>query len=128
MRAHTTTAIAATLLLGLTACSSTDTTTSASVPPHKIVKQDDSGNGRSIVVEAESTENLKAIFDEVTKNLTDEAGYFIEINCSSGGTDHADNRLANGKKAVGNTGAARTGLEEGQTEFEEVAGRECPAN
>lgn len=39
----------------------------------------------------------------------------------------SDNRLANGKKAVGTVGAASTGLADGQTEYEANKGRTCPA-
>ncbi|MFM9675786.1 hypothetical protein [Streptomyces brasiliscabiei] len=66
------------------------------------------------------------MFNAVAEDLTDEAGYYVMINCSTGGTTDVDNRLANGQKAVGNMGAATTGLEEGGTEFSTNKGRSCP--
>ncbi|OBG21540.1 hypothetical protein A5768_25890 [Mycolicibacterium fortuitum] len=53
-------------------------------------------------------------------------GYFVSINCSAGGTRDVDNRLANGKFAIGAIGAARTGLKEGQHEVTLVDGAKCP--
>ena len=128
MRSRTTTAlIAAALLATLTACGGSADDKPATPPPaYKIVKQDTEGNARTVVVEVDSTDGLEAVFDDVAKKLTEEAGWFVQINCSSGNTEHVDNRLANGKKAVGNMGAARTGLDDGATEFEPNEGRSCP--
>ena len=50
------------------------------------------------------------------------------INCSTGATTAADNRLANGKFALGALGAAQVGLEEGGAEFEALDDRTCPAS
>ncbi|MEH0470869.1 hypothetical protein QA943_18775 [Streptomyces sp. B21-097] len=127
------TAIAAVLLAAttaLTACSSGDSSDSkpaAKVPAYKITKQDTSGKQRTVTVTVTSTEGLEAVFNDVAGKLTEDAGYFVEINCSTGGTAGADNRLANGKKAVGNIGAASTGLDDGKTEYEAQQGRTCPA-
>ncbi|MFH9823024.1 hypothetical protein [Streptomyces bobili] len=98
----------------------------AKTPPYQVVQQETSGNTRNVVVEVDSLTNLRAVFDAATKSLTEEAGYFVMINCSTGGTAGADNRLANGKKAVGRMGSAATGLEAGGTEFSTNAGRTCP--
>ncbi|MCI3240277.1 hypothetical protein [Streptomyces spinosisporus] len=97
-------------------------------PPYKVVEQDDTGHKRNVVVEVETTKNLRAVFDAVANDLTDEAGYSIIINCSTGGTKDLDNRLANGQKAVGNMGAATTGLKAGGTEFSTNAGQKCPVS
>ncbi|MFF9284853.1 hypothetical protein [Streptomyces griseosporeus] len=115
-------------LASLTACSSSDSNDDKpAAPPYKITKQDASGNQRQVTVEVTSTKDLRAVFDDVADKLTDDAGYFVEINCATGGTAKADNRLANGKKAVGNIGAAATGLDDGKTQFEEQPGAKCPA-
>ncbi|MEU3976879.1 hypothetical protein [Streptomyces bacillaris] len=130
MRTRTTiTTAIATALLTLTACGTTpDEVTPAAgpAPAYKIVKQDTEGNARTVVVEVDSTDGLEAVFDDVAKKLTEEGGYFVQINCSSGSTEHVDNRLANGKKAVGKMGAVRTGMDDGATEFEPNEGRSCP--
>ncbi|MEV0982341.1 hypothetical protein [Streptomyces sp. NPDC049915] len=121
----------AVLAAALTACSSSDSSDSSedkpAAPPYKITKQDTSGNQRQVTVEVSSTKDLRAVFDDVADKLTDEAGYFVQINCTTGGTKAADNRLANGKKAVGPVGAASTGLDDGKTEYEAQAGAKCPA-
>lgn len=54
-------------------------------------------------------------------------GYFVSINCSTGGTATFDHRLANGKFAVGNLGAAQTGLQAGEQETTVQDGATCPA-
>ncbi|MEW2631802.1 hypothetical protein AB0903_09115 [Streptomyces sp. NPDC048389] len=129
---HLTPAITTALLLALTACSSDSEGAefvgkpAADAPPYKVVKQDTSGNSRDVIVEVDSTQRLEDVFTAVADSLTEEAGYHIQINCSTGGTASVDNRLGNGKKAVGNMGEATTGLKDGQTEFKANEGRTCP--
>lgn len=53
-------------------------------------------------------------------------GYFVQMNCSTGGTGESDNRLANGKFAVGALGKAQTGLKAGTQETALVDGVTCP--
>ncbi|NYE40702.1 hypothetical protein [Streptomyces fulvorobeus] len=130
MRTHTTAAlIAAGLLATLTACSTSEHVEDKTVtaPPYKIAKQDSDGNTRDVVVEVDHTTDLRAVFDDVVHGLSDEAGYHVVINCSTGGTASADNRLANGQHAIGSMGAATTGLDEGASEFSINKGRTCPA-
>lgn len=100
----------------------------AKAPPYKVVQQESSGDTRNVTVEVDSTKDLRAVFDAVTKDLDDEAGYWVQINCSTGGTKDADNRLANGKYAVGRIGAAGTGLKAGSSEFSTNKGRTCPVD
>ncbi|MYU21207.1 hypothetical protein [Streptomyces sp. SID8352] len=104
-----------------------DTKPAAKAPPYKVTQQDDDGNQRTVRVEVDSTTGLRQVFDDVAAKLTDEAGWFVQINCSTGGTEKVDNRLANGRKAVGRIGAATTGLKDGDIEFATVDGRSCPA-
>ncbi|MFJ2515599.1 hypothetical protein ACIPEL_36280 [Streptomyces griseoviridis] len=98
------------------------------VPKYTLVRQDKTGNKRTVVAEVDTTSHLRAVFDAVTARLTDEAGYFVMINCSTGGTKTVDNRLANGQKAVGRLGEATTGLDDGHTEFSTNEGRTCPVD
>ncbi|MFD8611065.1 hypothetical protein [Streptomyces sp. NPDC059631] len=123
------TATAATVVLlaaaALTACSSVDSSDdkpAAKAPAYEITKQDDSGNQRTVTVEVKTTTGMKDVFEDVAAKLTDDAGYFVEINCAPGGA-----RLANGKKAVGKMGAATTGLDDGKTEYEAQPDPKCPA-
>lgn len=102
------------------------TTPTAKIPAYTVTDQDSSGNKRDVIVEVDSTKDLRGVFDDVAKGLTEEAGYYIMINCSTGGTKSVDNRLANGQVAIGRMGAATTGLEAGATEFSTNAGRTCP--
>ncbi|WP_203610380.1 hypothetical protein [Streptomyces sp. SID8111] len=131
MGGHTvkrTTAAVLLALATLTACSSTDSSSDskpdkpAAVPAYKITQQDDSGTQRVVAVDVDSTKDMKTVFEDVAAKLKDDAGWFVEINCAEGGA-----RLANGKKAVGSTGAAATGLDDGATEFEALPDAECPA-
>ncbi|MFJ8146963.1 hypothetical protein ACIQ6R_18075 [Streptomyces sp. NPDC096048] len=99
----------------------------ATVPAYEITKQETTGNTRNVTVEVDSTKGLEAVFNDVARKLTDEAGYFVQIDCATVGADKSAARLANGKVAVGNMGAAATGLDEGETEFAALDGRSCPA-
>lgn len=129
MKRTTTTALAALALAAatLTACSSSDDKPAAKAPVYTITHQDKTGNQRTVTVEVKTGKQLRAVFDAVAADLTDPAGYFVEINCATGGTAKVDNRLANGRKAVGNIGAAATGLADGKTDYEAQQGRTCPA-
>lgn len=127
MKTRTTAAaITAALAITLVGCSGDSSDSTPAAPDYKITEQDTSGNSRNVEVSVDSTKQLKAVFDAVTGDLKDEAGYHIYINCSTGGTTAVDNRLANGRLARGNMGQAATGLKDGETEFETVSGRTCP--
>lgn len=76
---------------------------------------------------AVTQEDAEAIIADLQRTHIVDDGYFVLINCSTGGTEGLDNRLANGKFAVGAIGAARTGLDDGSSEVTLNAGRECPA-
>ncbi|WP_435194865.1 hypothetical protein [Streptomyces sp. NRRL F-5630] len=119
-------ATVAALAVTLTACGGDDDQDAKPAPEYKVVHQDKTGNQRTVTVEVESTKDTRAVFDAVAKTLNDDAGYFVEINCASGGTASVDNRLGNGKKAVGRIGAAGTGLDDGATEYTANKGRTCP--
>lgn len=70
---------------------------------------------------------LTAIMNELQRTYAgQDGGYFVQINCSAGGTEAADNRLANGKFAVGKIGALRTGLDDGARELTTVPESKCP--
>jgi hypothetical protein len=96
-------------------------------PAYKVVDRKTKGHTRQITIEVNSTKDLRAVFDDSLKGLDENAGYTILINCSTGGTASVDNRLANGTYAVGNYGRATTGLDDGESKFEPVEGRHCPA-
>ncbi|MEU4171006.1 hypothetical protein AB0F46_29515 [Streptomyces sp. NPDC026665] len=119
-------AIAAVAALGLAACSGSTDDSKADAPPYKIVKQDSSGNSREVTVEVKADKNLRAVFDAVTGSLTEEAGYWVSINCSTGATKSVDNRLANGRFAIGSMGEAATGLKDKGSEFSTNKGSSCP--
>lgn len=115
--------------LTLTACSSSDEPkATADVPEYKITSQDPSGNQRDITIEVDHTTDLRAVFNDATGKLDDEAGYYVMINCSTGGTKSEDNRLANGRHAIGRLGMATTGLKDRESEFSVNEGRTCPVS
>jgi maltose-binding protein MalE len=126
------TATAAVLLAALatlTACSSdssddqaADKPAAKAAPAYEITKQDTEGTQRLVTVEVKTTDGMEKVFEDVAGKLDQDAGYFVEINCAPSGA-----RLANGKKAVGNIGAASTGLDEGKTEYEALPTAKCPA-
>lgn len=116
-----------TILTAVTGCGSS-ADTGADVPDYTISSQDDTGNARTVVIEVDAAKDLEAVFNDVAQTFTDEGGYFVQINCSTGGTHDVDHRLANGKKAIGNMGEVRTDLKDGQTEFEALDGKDCPTD
>lgn len=126
MRTATAAAVLLAALATLTACSS-EPEPAADAPPYTITEQDDSGSQRTVRVEVKTADRIEDVFNAVADTLDDDAGWFVEISCATGGTAKADNRLGNGKKAVGATGAAATGLADGETEFEAQPNPECPA-
>jgi hypothetical protein len=73
-----------------------------------------------------SAEAAQIVGDLQGKYAGKDDAYFVTINCSKGGTRDVDNRLANGKFAVGSIGAARTGLDDGAREVSLVEGNKCP--
>lgn len=97
------------------------------VPQHWIASEEN----RTIDVRVEAMppgDGLRLIFDHVrTTGDRPDGGYFVLINCATGGSTGADNRLANGKFAIGELGTAQTGLPAGGHEFSIVEGRACPA-
>lgn len=94
-------------------------------PAYRVVSEDRG----YIFVEVDAMpdgDGLKVVFDHLRVKSRPDGGYFVRINCATGGTQAVDNRLANGKFAVGKLGAGKTGLEAGQYEFQVVADRKCP--
>lgn len=110
------------LLLSLTLWA----TSANHVPDYTITKQDNSGNQRVIVVEVNSTKDLKSVFDDVTSKQKEDAGYLVQINCSTGETKTTVDRLANGTYAKGAIGAATTGLKGGSKNFSTNPKATCP--
>lgn len=86
-----------------------------------VARHDTEGNQRRIVVEVETDDNLDAVFNDIIDDLTDDAGYYISINCSA-----SNNRLANGRYALGGIGQAATGLGDGESTFDRIEGATCP--
>lgn len=118
------------VVLALTACTTSSTPAdkpkATAVPDYEVVEQEARGHQRTLVVEVDSTKNLRAVFDSVARSLSGEGGYIIWINCSTGGTKHVDNRLANGQYAIGRIGQAVTGLKDREAEFSTNDDRKCP--
>ena len=85
------------------------------------------GSTYRVTVEALPTEREAGwITWELMQGQHEAGGYFVQVNCATGGTGSADNRLVNAKFAVGALGAAQTGLQEGRQETAMVDGAVCP--
>lgn len=109
----------------LTACAAP--TTGAAPPPYRLESGGRPTDLRVVVDRLYPTEEMTAIIADLQhKHARQDDGYFVRINCSTGGTQSVDNRLANGKFAVGAIGALRTGTKEGAHELEMVPGAQCP--
>ncbi|MET7369256.1 hypothetical protein ABZS61_26040 [Streptomyces sp. NPDC005566] len=97
----------------------------AAAVAYKITEREEAGAVRSVLVQVDRDDQLRAVFDAVKAELVEEAVYVVGIECTTGG-DEYDRRLANGRYVVGAAGSAEAGLPAGTTEYE-VAGGECPA-
>lgn len=97
-------------------------------PAFKVVQAPTSGDGaiRVTVDRAINGGEAYAIMQVLMLDYTDEGGYNVSINCSTGGTATADQRLANGTMAVGKLGQARTGFVKDGATVELVKGATCP--
>jgi hypothetical protein len=120
------TVLAALLVGSLAACGdAAETGEETAAPDYEIVEDDDQG---TIVAEVDSLPDpsgLEAIFAAVRDdNDSKDGSYSLGIDCSTGGTWAAANRLASGR--FGDLGAAQTGLQDGASEFEVNDDRTCP--
>lgn len=116
-----------TVIYGVTQDSKKTKDAAAAPPPaYKVVKQDKG----DITVEVDylpTKDQMTAIVTDLKAKQTKDDGYHVLINCSTGGTGTSDNRLGNGRFAIGNIGEARTGLDEGVIDVQVNEGRTCPA-
>ncbi len=104
-----------------------DDQTPASAPTYRVVSQNAKGE---IVVEVDALvtkEQMQAIAEDLRTKQTKDHGYWVSINCSTGGTKAADNRLGNARFGLGALGTAQTGVEKGKVLVEPNEGRTCPA-
>ncbi|ADT97878.1 hypothetical protein Mspyr1_11960 [Mycolicibacterium gilvum Spyr1] len=96
-------------------------------PPYRLEIGEKDSTLRVFVDQLYSPPELESIVVELQKQYRDQPdGYFVQINCAEGGSERADNRLANARFAVGAIGAARTGLDDGERKFEPRTGVKCP--
>ncbi|MBJ7479224.1 hypothetical protein [Rhodococcus sp. (in: high G+C Gram-positive bacteria)] len=107
------------------------TTTTAPEPrrevPYTITKQD--RNYIDVTVDAVDKPALQYVFDKIQSKIAGEedgGGWFISFNCSTGGGEGYDNRIANGKFALDKFGQAQTGLKSGEIELKILPTAHCP--
>lgn len=81
------------------------------------------------VVDFDDRASLEAVFDDVRAQNDDlpDGGYDVMINCSTGDTTETPVRLAWGRFAVGNLGAAQLGIDAGDSTIKFDDGVVCPA-
>ncbi|GAA2427622.1 hypothetical protein ACFP2H_00380 [Mycolicibacterium llatzerense] len=97
------------------------------VPAYQLEIGQKPGSLRVSVDQLHTLPEMTEIVADLQRRYSDRPdGYFVQINCSLGGTATVDNRLANAKFAVGRIGAARTGLDDGAREVSMVEDRKCP--
>jgi hypothetical protein len=127
MRTHICVALGGAVLL-LAGCATSSKPSAAptpSTPAYRLV----SAERRTVTVEVDQVPDaagLAAILAAERARHGDDGGWTLLVNCSSGGTKAADNRLANGRWANGRLGAAQTGLAAGASEITQVDGATCP--
>ncbi|WP_018223883.1 hypothetical protein [Salinispora pacifica] len=106
---------------------SDDDTELESPPAYTAVSQE----GGDIVVEVDqvlTADQVEAIGVDLRSKQTRETSYHVSINCSTGGSETSDNRLANVRFGIGTLGKARTGLDDGQFDVQMNQDRTCPAS
>ncbi|OMC00351.1 hypothetical protein A5733_04365 [Mycobacterium sp. NS-7484] len=120
-----------------TACSSNDTsngdslstTVAATVPAYEMTEQD---KELTALVKTDNTDQLRLVYREIADQVTDtypEGGYFLRIDCAFGNEPGKTAiRLANARIAVGQLGAAQTGLKAGQSDIKFNTGVRCIEN
>lgn len=120
-----------------TACSTNDTssgdtlttTTAVTVPAYEMTEQD---RELTALVKTDNTDQLRLVYREIADQVTDtypDGGYFLRIDCAFGNEPgKAAIRLANARIAVGQLGAAQTGLKAGQSDIEFNTGVRCVEN
>ena len=97
------------------------------VPPLPARSVTEDGDLIEVTVATGVTEReARWIVWELMQEYRADGAYFVNINCETGGAPQADNRLANGKFAIGTRGAALTGLAEGKQDTTLVEGASCP--
>ncbi|MBX7431128.1 hypothetical protein JDV09_03235 [Mycobacterium sp. Y57] len=107
---------------------SSPSSTGIAAPPYR-VERSAQDTLRVFVDQLYSPSELDSIVAELQQQYADQPdGYFVQINCSTGGTESSDNRLANARFAVGAIGAARLGLADGAREFKPLTGVKCPTD
>lgn len=96
-------------------------------PPFEVEGPPSSSGEIRVIVDRTITEGEAYVIAELIRgDLSEPGGYFVSINCRTGGTDTFDNRQGNATIAVGELGMAQTGfVREGAT-VELVEGRTCP--
>lgn len=119
-------AIAATAMAFMLAGCSTPPTATLT-PAYRLEEGNKRTDLRVTIGRLYTPREMFAIVEDLQVKYADrDDGYFVRINCSVGGTEHVDNRLANGKFAVGRIGAARTGLDDGDYELSIRPEAHCP--
>lgn len=95
---------------------------------YRVTDDSTRGYARYMTLEVDAWNDSAAttILADLQRDLTDEGGYFVTIDCSTGGTSGAANRLASARFAVGTKGRAATGLADGQLDLQINEGRTCP--
>ncbi|MGX6513295.1 hypothetical protein [Rhodococcus sp. SJ-2] len=101
-------------------------TTTVEVEPAEYWLRENREGYLTMVVDADYTdEQLEDAFLEVRRmySNTSEGGWHVQVDCGDGQMSEGGARQANGKFAIDNLGAARTGLDVGDYEFKPLNGR-----
>jgi hypothetical protein len=88
-----------------------------------------SSDGSAVNVYVEQPLTLldaQLIVADLMKVDREEGAYFVALSCVEGSTETSDNRLANSTFAIGDRGAALSGLKAGTQDTALVAGATCP--
>lgn len=109
--------------------STASSTSSPSVPAYRLEVGEKPSTLNVYVPKLPTAGETSLIVEDLQDQYsTQDDGYFVQIFCEESGQFESGNRLANARFAVGNIGAARTGLNDGEKKIDAVVGAHCPAD
>ncbi|MGU3654095.1 DUF2510 domain-containing protein [Mycolicibacterium sp. A43C] len=107
--------------------SSASSTSVPSAPAYRLEAGEKPSTLNVYVPKLPTAGQTSLIVEDLQNQYSDrDDGYFVRIYCESSSELESGNILANARFAVGNIGAARTGLDDGDKEIKAINGAQCP--
>jgi hypothetical protein len=106
---------------------STEADEAAEPSGYKIIDRQEHASETDLTVAVDTDEDLPGVFEEVlVDEATSEGAWYVTIVCGEDAADDGRDNLLTGRHAMGATGSAVTGLDDGESEYDVVDGASCP--